>query len=97
MRVTEYTNIILFSFLKSEGVPLYLYDGYGVFGAQDCLNGNDQTDDDHMRFVITREAQGYYRIQTKATNRYIRLDEDQYVSSRINAADDLSLFQFVEA
>ena len=78
-------------------MPIYMYDGYEVPGAQGIyLNGDDQTDDDHMRYIVTMETQDYYRIQTKATNRYVRLDEDKYVSSRYNIADDRSLFMLVE-
>jgi hypothetical protein len=74
-----------------------MYDGYGVHGARGVyLNGDDQTDDDHMRYSVTMETNGYYRIKTKATNRYVRLDHDKYVSSRFNIADDRSLFKLVE-
>jgi hypothetical protein len=55
-----------------------MHDGYGVPGARGVyLNGDDQTDDDHMRYYVTMETQGYYRIKTKATNRYVRLDSEK--------------------
>jgi hypothetical protein len=77
-------------------MPRYMYDGYNVSGARGIyLNGDDQTDDDHMRYYVTMETQDFYRIQTKATNRYVRLDSDNYVSSRENIADDRSLFKLV--
>jgi hypothetical protein len=73
-----------------------MYDGYGVPGARGVyLNGDDRTDDDHMRYYVTMETQGFYRIKTKATNRYVRLDKDKYVSSRYNLRDDRSLFKLV--
>ncbi|XP_060587781.1 uncharacterized protein LOC132743264 isoform X1 [Ruditapes philippinarum] len=81
---------------RSVSFPRYMYDGYGVPGARGVyLNGDDRTDDDHMRYYITMETQGFYRIKTKATNRYVRLDKDKYVSSRYNLRDDRSLFKLV--
>jgi hypothetical protein len=82
---------------QSFAVPRYIYDGYNVSGARGVyLNGNDQTDDDHMRYYITMETPKSYRIKTKATNRYVRLDAIGYVSSRLNRADARSLFKFEE-
>jgi uncharacterized protein with PIN domain len=62
------------------------------------LSGVDSLDDDHGRFVITRETQDYYRIQTKSTGRYVRADEgpEQYVTTLLNIKDDRSLFKFIE-
>jgi hypothetical protein len=84
-------------YYKSVAMPRYIYDGYDVPGARGIyLNGDDQTDDDHMRYFVTMEIPGYYRIKTKATNRYVRLDPDNYVSSIYNMADNRSLFKLVE-
>ncbi|XP_060552360.1 uncharacterized protein LOC132713702 [Ruditapes philippinarum] len=83
--------------IKSVAMPLYMYDGFNVPGAKGIyLNGDDQIDDDHMRYFVTMETPEYYRIKTKATNRYVRLDTDKYVSSINNVADDRSLFKLVE-
>ncbi|XP_053398430.1 uncharacterized protein LOC128556775 [Mercenaria mercenaria] len=83
--------------IKSVAMPNYMYDGYGVAGSHaPVLNGNDNTDDDHMRYLVSRDGQDYYRIQTKATGRYVRLDSDQYVTSKHNLIDDRSLFKLVE-
>ncbi|XP_060555586.1 uncharacterized protein LOC132716346 [Ruditapes philippinarum] len=49
-----------------------------------------------MRYYITMETPKSYRIKTKATNRYVRLDAIGYVSSRLNRADARSLFKFEE-
>ncbi|XP_053408347.1 uncharacterized protein LOC128559797 [Mercenaria mercenaria] len=83
--------------IKSVAMPsIYMYDGYGVPNAHgQVLNGNDQTEDYHMRYIVSRDGSNY-RIQTKATNRYVRLDPDQYVSSKHNIIDDRSLFELME-
>ncbi|XP_053398429.1 uncharacterized protein LOC128556774 [Mercenaria mercenaria] len=83
--------------IKSVASPIYIYDGYGVVDAHaPVLNGNDNTDDAHMRYVVSSDGKGCYRIQTKATGRYVRLDADQYVSSKLNLIDDRSLFELVD-
>lgn len=75
-----------------------MYDGYGVTNSttEDLFGSEDNPDDDHMRFIFTKETEDHYRIQTKATGRYVRLDEDKYVSSQSNTTDDRSLFEFVD-
>jgi uncharacterized protein with PIN domain len=62
------------------------------------LSGVSNIDDDHGRFVITRETLDYYRIQTKSTGRFVRVDEgiEQYVTTLSNIQDDRSLFKFIE-
>ena len=75
-----------------------MYDGFGVVGAfYDTLNGKDNADDNHMRYIVTMVTNVYCTIKTKATGRYVRLDEDQYVTSKQNKLDDRSLFELVEA
>jgi hypothetical protein len=75
-----------------------MYDGYNVSGSPfQTLHGRQNIDDNNMRYLVTMETVDYFRIQTKSTGRYVRLDEDQHVTSKLNIIDDRSLFKFVEA
>lgn len=75
-----------------------MYDGYNALGSSyQSLYGMDDSDDRHMRYFVTMLPEGYCRIQTMATGRYVRLDEDQHVTSMLNKIDDRSLFKLVEA
>lgn len=83
--------------IKSIGGGVYLFDGYGVPGSNYfTLNGKDHQDDDHARFLVTMVMEGRYRIQTKATQRFLRLDENLMVSSLKNSDDERALFKFTE-
>lgn len=77
-------------FLQSVPSQVFIFDGFDVQGARSVyLNGMDTTDDNHMRY---KETDDKYRIRTKATGRYVRMDPDLRVSSRFNVKDDNSLF-----
>jgi hypothetical protein len=75
-----------------------MYDGYNVQGAPyTSLHGRDIVDDDNMRYIVTMVTEDTCRIQTKASGRYVRLDEDKYVTSKLNIIDNRSLFILVES
>ncbi|XP_060552359.1 uncharacterized protein LOC132713701 [Ruditapes philippinarum] len=85
--------------IKSFRDPVYMYDGSNSADVSlQPLSGVSNIDDDHGRFVITRETLDYYRIQTKSTGRFVRVDEgiEQYVTTLSNIQDDRSLFKFIE-
>lgn len=97
-------NFIKFSFelqtngsykIKSVGGSIYIYDGYGVKGPEQAILHGSNQDDDHSRFLVTMETEGY-TIRTKATGRYVRLDADLKVSTKNNIKDSRSLYTFVE-
>lgn len=82
--------------LAKPGV--YMYDGYNVQGAPyTSLYGRGNIDDDNMRYIVTMATEDTFRIQTKASGRYVRLDEDKHVTSKLNIIDNRSLFIFVES
>ncbi|XP_053397898.1 uncharacterized protein LOC128556510 [Mercenaria mercenaria] len=84
---------------KIQSVPrrVYMFDGYGVKGARSTyLNGMDNIDDGHMRFLVTMETLDTCRIRTKATGRYLRMDKDLHVTSILNIKDRNSLFRLDE-
>ncbi|XP_060574396.1 uncharacterized protein LOC132732069 [Ruditapes philippinarum] len=80
--------------IMSKCRKVFLFDGFGVSGAHSrCLNGKQNPDDNRMRFRVTMETQNLCRIRTKATGRFLRMDEDLHVSSIKNISDCNSLFR----
>lgn len=75
---------------------MYIGDGEGEIPCE-CLNGRANMDDEHKRFLINMETTGNYRIVSKATKRYVRVDEDLYVTSKHNKTDNFSLYTFIPA